>query len=453
MRALLPVTTAVFALTSVVHGGIFSSKSVDVKADARIYLVGFDSIDCSGAPYYTYEMIHGGCANFKESLSMKPIFWKGHRADWIEEVNNLHMHCKLETFSAYHCNMNNRTIEYRNGVTDEMPKNFNKCLVPTREKYEGLHLSDADSSDPDYDEYADEYARVHAIRSARFICGPLENPKHLCTSTLKHTSWSIEPTYGSPVPEVQEVTFTGSLSATPHTKVATRHTKVAARSAAVEGFEAGGESKGVWLLHPWGLSLMCYSCYTKKAHDYRKIECRGGDPFPADCGPKPTAQVDGNPAHHSTTTTTVTAVTTTHHTRTKKRTTYKDTTSTVTGVLLDDDSSDEEFVDLDIGLHRKKSWHTPVKFPHPFIVGRDACADAEWEKRGQGSKQYVKLQHVHFCDDKDRLDSRWIGLPSTVVHTSTATKTSSLTISHTSTSTSTATVGTTTTTIIRHDQL
>lgn len=444
MRALLSVTTAVFALTSVVHGGIFGGKPYDVKADARIHLVPFDSIDCSGAPQQSpHEMVHGQCFNFMESLSMKPIFWKGHRADWIDEVNNLHMHCKLETFGQYHCNMNNRTIEYRFGATDEQPKNFNKCLVPTREKWEDDDSTDSDLSDED------GYARKHAIRSARFVCGPIENREHLCTSTIMHTSWSIEPTYGSPVPEVQKATYTGTLLATPHIKVkSARH---AVRSAAVVA--AGGESKGVWMLHPWSLSMMCYSCYTKKAHDYRKIECRGGERFHADCGPMPTAQVDGNPARHSTTTSTVTAVTTTHSTRVQKTTAYKDTTSTVTGVLLGDDTSDEEFPKLDIDLHKKKSWHTPVKFPHPFIAGRDACADAEWEKRGQGSKQYVKLQKVHFCDEKDRLDSRWLGFPTTIVHTSTATKTSSLTFSHTSTSTSTATVSTTTTTIIRHDQL
>lgn len=222
----------------------------------------------------------------------------------------------------------------------------------------------------------------------------------------------------------------------------------------MEAVAAGVESKGVWMLHPWSLGMVCYKCYTEKANDYRKIECRMGENFPVDCGPKPTGQgqLGGSPVH-STTTTTVTEATTTHSTRTKKTVAYKDHTSTVVGVLLSDDSTDEDTIELDIDLHRKKSWHTPVKFPHPFISHKEACADAEWEKRGQGAKQYIKLQHVHFCNDKDRLDSRWLGSPTTIVHTSTATKTSSVTFSHTTSSTSTATIATTTTTIVRHDQL
>jgi hypothetical protein len=101
---------------------------------------------------------------------------------------------------------------------------------------------------------------------------------------------------------------------------------------------------------------------------------------------------------------------------------------------------------MDIELSQKKSWHTPVKFHHPFISDKEACADAEWEKRGR-PESYVKIQHIHICDKKDRQDSQWIGLPQEVVHTKNHTMTSTHVINHTSTSTHTVMI------TRRHDQL
>ncbi|KAF2624709.1 hypothetical protein BU25DRAFT_132743 [Macroventuria anomochaeta] len=421
MRALLPVATAVFALTSVVQGLFGAKGKANAIADAQIHLYSFVSRDCTGEPYTSpYEMKQGECVNFHEAHSLKPRFRFDH-ADWVKEVNELRVNCKLETFSAYNCLEPNRTVRYRSDRSGHLPKNFNSCLVSRHQKD---HHDSPESSD-------DEYSREHPFYSARFVCGKLENPEHLCTSTIEHTSWSIDSTYGAPHFAVHTATYTGSLSATTH---------VAARSAAVERFKPHRETKGVWMLHPWSQSVVCYSCYPKKDHDYRKIECRHGDDYPADCGAAPVVHRPTT----TTTTSTTTATTTTHST--KKATAY--TVSQYADYLhtsSSDSESDQEFAHLDIELSQKKSWHTPVKFGHPFIVGKYACADAEWEKRGQKGKEYIKIQHVHICDHKDRLDSQWIGLPETVVHTTHKTKTSTSTIQHTSTSTSTLT--------IRHDQL
>lgn len=420
MRPLLPITTAVFALTSVVHGGIFDwKKPRDVQAEARFDLIPYDTLDCSGKPQQAPLQITNNnmCFNFLETRSLMPVFTKGHHAGWIDEVNKLRMHCKLQTFGQYHCPEKNRTVEYRHGTIDVSPQSINKCLVPAREKYE----DDEGTDDEDVDE--DDYAISHAIRAAMFICGPVETPI------------------------AQKEIYSATPSATSHTKEGAQQTKIAARGAAIG---AGGDSKGVWMMHPWNFSTMCFLCYTKK-NNYSNIECRGGARHEADCGPLPTAMMNGNPVHHSTVTSTVTAVSTSHTTRTKKSIAFKETTSTVTDGSFGNDQSDEGLSDLKIEHQQKRSWHTPVKFPHPFIIGKNACADAEWEKRGQGSKSYVKIQHVHFCDNKDRHDSLWLGFPSTVIHTSTITKISSLIVDHTSTLTSTALVAKTTT--VKHDQL
>ncbi|KAF3036850.1 hypothetical protein E8E12_008002 [Didymella heteroderae] len=417
----LLITTAAFALASVVHAGPGGMQPDNATAEAAIHLMTFGSTDCNGPPQTgsPLEMENEQCINLHDPLSMVPMFWKGRRADWIDEVNKLHTHCKLEVFDQYNCNTHSRVVEYRNAVTDEQPKNFNKCLMPVHRE---------------------------SIKSARFICGPIENSEHLCTSILQHTLWSIEPTYGSAVPHVQEATYTGTLQV----PASTPSVKVAPRGVALEHVAAAGESKGVWMLHPWSIGFMCYSCYTKKTNDYRKIECRSGKRFPIDCGPMPNVAIEGPTAYHTTTTVTTTGMTTTHSTSTAKTTTYKDDESSDS-----DKSTDclpgEESVGL-YGNVAKKSWHTPVKFPHPFLADTEACADAEWEKRGK-QDEYIKIQHVHICYIKDHEDSKWLGLPTTVIHTATATKNTSRTFGHTTTSTSTATVGKATTTIIRHDQL
>ena len=42
-------------------------------------------------------------------------------------------------------------------------------------------------------------------------------------------------------------------------------------------------------------------------------------------------------------------------------------------------------------LEKRDSWHKYVSFTHPYRAGVRACADAEWEKRGQ-PKAEVRLQ-------------------------------------------------------------
>jgi hypothetical protein len=443
----LSITTAALALTSAVHA---VSKPYNATAEAAIHLIGFTSLDCNGAPDGSpLEMVNGQCVDFRGINSIRPMLWKGRRADWINEVNNAHIHCKLEAFSESFCNPHYRISQYQFGTTDEMPMNFMKCLSP-------------DARD--------------TIMSAKFVCGLVENPELLCTSTLKHTIWSIEPTWGSPVPDVQEVTYTGTLEVTASTpNIAPRSVAVEGRpiSVATRGVEraaAPRESKGVWMLHPWTLSMVCYTCYAKKAGNLHKIECRFGHRFQIDCGPKPTDVMDGTEKRYTTTTATTTMLTKVDLTSTSMMTTYQKlgskVASAVVGVFLGDDlsdssdSSDDEFVVPPITLHRNaphhgQSWHTPVKFPHPFFAGQKSCADAEWEKRGQGIKEYIKIQHVHDCTNDDDPNSRWLGSPDTVVHTTTATTTATIIFGHTTTSSSTATVfaTTTSTAVIRHDQL
>ncbi|KAF1925738.1 uncharacterized protein M421DRAFT_94585 [Didymella exigua CBS 183.55] len=447
MRAFLTGTTAAFALTQVVHGGwLWARKPHDVKAEAAIHLAVFESsLDCSGAPEQSpFEMENNFCASFRPGFSVRPMLWKGHRAAWIDDVNKMDMYCKLETFGEYRCPEEHRNTEYRFGFTEDMPKNFNKCLMPNREKREGPRNRDSVR-----EVYDDNYLRSHPIKSARFVCGPIENSKHLGTRTFNVTSWSIEPTFYSAVPYEQEATVTVTYQATyttpppppAETRARVSEAKVAPRGAAVA---ADGKTKDVWMLQPWTFGMACYHCYSKNGKG-DKTECRMGEGFPANCGPKPTdiAIMEGSPEHHSTTTSTSTRVTTTHATGVDETITYKEQIYTVV-----DDSTDVSKADAHLS---KRSWHTPVKFPHPFFPGKEACADAEWEKRGQGSKQFVKLQKVHFCTHKDRSDSIWLGPPRSVVHTSTATATSVLTLSHISTSTSTATISTTT--VVQHDQL
>lgn len=390
----MPVATAAFTLTSAVFGAI--PKARNATSDAQIHLYPFVTPECAGQPFTSpYEMKQGECINMNQARSLKPRYRSEH-GDWVREVSNLQMHCKLETFSDFGCSEANKINEYRRGHNGDLPKHLNSCLTPERQK---------DGS--------------NSFFSARFVCGKLENPEHMCTKIVKHTTWSIDSTSGAPHYMVNTATYTASL------------TMPAQASPAVDKrFDPGRERKGVWMYHPWSLSLQCFLCYPKKQHDYRKIECRAGADFPANCGPEPTPGPNGKPKTPFSYTTTTT---------TKVRTIHSTTTTTVlpksTGAGHSDSSSesssDDDLPRLDIELQQKKSWHTPVKFPHPFVDGKEACADAEWEKRGQIGRDYVKIQKVHFCDKEDRKDSQWIGLPAAQVHTVHETRETATTMMHT----------------------
>lgn len=210
------------------------------------------------------------------------------------------------------------------------------------------------------------------------------------------------------------------------------------------------EAKGVWMLHPWSKSVVCYSCYPKKKGNYGKIECRHGIDYPIQCGGRPIEEDGDVKTPHTTTTSTETATATTHITRMKKAAYSKtlrdgDYTSSDSNSDSNSDSDSDSDSDLepkilhmDFELSQKRSWHMPVKFGHPFIAGQYLCADAEWEKRGR-PESYIKIQHCHVCDHKDRADSQWIGLPELAVHTEAKTTTTTNTIMHMNTR--------------RHDQL
>lgn len=328
-------------------------------------------------------MKQGQCVDMTQARSLKPRYRVQH-PDWLQEVNKLQMHCKLETFSDFGCVEASKNSEYQHGHNGDVPKDLNNCLA--------LASQEGTIGSP-----------TNGFFSAKFVCARLESPEQLCTKVIKHTTWSIDSTYLAPHYSVHTATYTGSLAMSAQASIAIERR-----------FDPGRESKGVWMLHPWSQSLQCFLCYPKKEHDYRKIECRGGIAFPANCGPEPHP-----PTPHFTTTTTTTKVSTIHSTTTATTTTTrsKEPVPDHSDSSSDSSSDDDDLPRLDFELQQKKSWHTPVKFPHPFIDGKEACADAEWEKRGQIGRDYVKIQKVHICDKKDRKDSQWIGLPPLEVRT------------------------------------
>jgi hypothetical protein len=124
-----------------------------------------------------------------------------------------------------------------------------------------------------------------------------------------------------------------------------------------------GPRKGVWMKHPWSMSIMCYECYTKSMTNTQKFECRAGPKNPAYCGPMP----------------------------------EQGTLTTVTIFPI-------ETITVTPGVHwtniQKRSWHKRVSFPHPWYPLTTMCADAEWEKRGQ-KKTEVRIQKpkTKFCTD------------------------------------------------------
>ncbi|KZM22234.1 uncharacterized protein EKO05_0011342 [Ascochyta rabiei] len=400
-RTFLSVASAVLLLASVVNG--VNVTRVDAKADAQIHLYPFNTFDCTEGPVGSpLELKQGECVNFHAAHSVKPMLRSDHQ-DWINEVNELRTNCKLETFRVPGCPDSGKMDQYLYGRSGDMPENFGRCLV-------GDHSSDDDS-----------------FSSAKFVCGKLENPELLCTSIIEHTSWSMDPT-GSPSSSVITATYTGSLSATGRFARIIKPTHIGQGKPTLEPrFKTDQETKSVWMLHPWSKSMVCYLCYPEKKGDYSKIECRYGKDFPAQCGGNPVGG-DGEVRTPMTTTTATTTATTTTHTTSTKLTVFS-----MSGRDDDDASmsdSESDFTDMDLDMSQKRSWHTPVKFGHPFVQGQHVCADAEWEKRGR-PESYIKIQHCHICDHKDRGDSQWIGLPETAVDTVSKTTTTTNTIRHT----------------------
>jgi hypothetical protein len=408
-RAILSIASAVLVLTSVVSGT--NVTKVDAKADAQIHLYPFNSESCYGPPTGSpLELKQGECVNFHGARSVKPMLRPDH-TDWIGEVNELRTHCKLETFRAPGCPASDENTQYLHHSGAEMPKNLHRCLTAT----------DAATDDSDNDD-------TYPLYSARFVCGKVENPELLCTSTIEHTSWSMD-AMGKPTQSVRTATYTGTLAAGGH-KVRSVSVEKPEPTLHNKGFKPGRETKGVWMLHPWSRTVVCYTCYPKKEHDYSKVECRHGIQYTAQCGGRPVGS-DGEPSTPRVTTTATTTATTTTHTTSTSLTIRDDTFGTIHGVYTDADTeTDSSDVDLSDWQTQRRSWHKPVKFNHPFIDGQYLCADAEWEKRGR-PESYIKVQHCHICDHNDRKDSEWIGLPETVTSVVSRTTTTTNTIEHT----------------------
>jgi hypothetical protein len=401
MRAVLSIASAVLVITSVVHGA--NVTKFDAKTDAQIHLYPFTSDLCAGSPTGSpLELRQGQCVNFLAANSVKPMLHPEHSA-WINEVNELRTYCKLETFRAAGCPPSKGTVQYLNNNNGDLPKDLNRCFVG----------SESVDGDP------------HSLYSARFVCGKVENPELLCTSTIEHTFYSMDAT-GEPHHSVLIATYSGTLTASGH--VARSVTVDKPKQTPKRGFKNESETKGVWLLHPWSKSVQCYQCYLKKKHDYRNIECRFGLDYPAVCDDS-SVDANGQPLTSRTTTTATTmAMTTTHATY------YIMKSDGDVGATDSDFSDSSDFSETDIwhGQTQRRSWHKPVKFSHPFLPDQYLCADAEWEKRGR-PESYIKVQHCHICTDKDRKDSEWIGLPEIVTSTKSEVTTTTNTINHTHT--------------------
>jgi hypothetical protein len=349
MRALLPIATAALVLASGVHG---ATRKADAGQDAQINLYTFATEKCSGQPFTApYKMKQGECVDITQARSVRPRFDPAH-LDWFEETNALRLKCRVQTFSDRGCPNGNVTDAYDLSYDGSLPDDLEHCLMSNQQQWQ-------------------ESGKVYknTISSAKLVCDNVEESQLLCSRLYALTTWAIDTINGSPTSEVRRVTLTGSLSVSKPTKAAVEK----------RGFEPtkGSTTKDVWMQHPWGHSPLCYLCYTKKPHEYQKVECRAGIKYVTNCGPEPLGWSD-----------------------------------TIEAYDISSSDSEEDHPRLYIELQQKKSWHTPVKFDHPFLDGKKACADAEWEKRGQIGKDYIKIQKVHICDGEDP-KRQWIGPPET----------------------------------------
>jgi hypothetical protein len=347
MRTLLPIATVALALASGVHS---VTRKADPEQDAQINLYTFETEKCSGQPFTApYVLKEGQCVDITQARSVRPRFHPEHLA-WVDETNAHRLKCRVVTYSDRGCPANNVTEVYDDSYDGFLPDDLEHCLMSNKQFWQ----------DP-----GEVYK--NNIYSAILVCNHPEQPQFLCSRLYTLTTWSINTINGSPTSVVTKATMTASLSPSNPTKVAVEK----------RGFEPekGSSTKSVWMQHPWGHSPLCYLCYTKKAHDYTKMECRAGRNYPTACGPEPLGWVGRFEADD-----------------------------------VSSSDSEEDHPRLYIELQQKKSWHTPVEFDHPFIDGKLACADAEWEKRGQIDKDYIKIQKVHMCDEEDS-EAQWIGPP------------------------------------------
>jgi hypothetical protein len=219
------------------------------------------------------------------------------------------------------------------------------------------------------------------------------------TTTLRATSWSVgDDQFATPSVSTEVLTLTSSSPTT------IKHGR-----RELERRDKHNVAN-VWMFHPWALSVICYECYTKKPKDFSWIKCNSIRMVDHNCGPKPVDD-EGNPFTSTTTETTATTTTTTSTTDLPE--TFS--TSTVTEVLA---------VTGIVPLVAR-SWHKKVTFRLPWNDA-DACADAEWEKRGKANTE-IRLQEVHIDGGNDCAGAFDINLPPTVLETETVTTTTTTT--------------------------
>ncbi|KAJ5026150.1 hypothetical protein PSV09DRAFT_2423315 [Bipolaris maydis] len=115
-----------------------------------------------------------------------------------------------------------------------------------------------------------------------------------------------------------------------------------------------GPTRGVWMLHPWTGSIICYECYARTEKWLSYFECRAGPMNPADCGERPLAPV------------------------------YTKTVSIQPVVTV---------IPNDSGPLVKRSWHRPVYMHNPWYPGMTVCATAKWQGRGKKLDQGIKIKH------------------------------------------------------------
>lgn len=218
------------------------------------------------------------------------------------------------------------------------------------------------------------------------------------TTTVEATSFSIGPDL-VPTPHTETETLTiptvvsWTLSAS--TSVVRRDLEPRAKH----------DVTGVWMLHPWTSTVICYECYTKNPGQFGWVKCNSGPGVTHSCGPRP-VDVAGNAV-----TTTATQTTST-------------TTSLTTNVVFPGTHTLTNTVALPASSAlpiAPRSWHRKVHFQLPWTKAR-ACADAEWEKRGKQNFE-IRLQDVHVDAGNDCKDAFGLDLPNPIVETDTATTT------------------------------
>ncbi|KAF1940468.1 hypothetical protein EJ02DRAFT_513099 [Clathrospora elynae] len=353
---------------------LFDIAHANPKEMLRMY--GFSSDTCDNMPILgNFDVYLGSCFNIAGGCrSITPFSHKN--LDWIENLNRgAFAFCTVYTFTEFGC-----LPVHLNGAHD-VPMNIGECLTPWYEN--------------------------SPMRSVQFLCG--EEPRDILrpatihttyTAAVPITSWkqgadskftphvstktaTIRTVIVSPNPlvSVTEVSSTITIrstttvfTATPLPKTILSRSELSLEPAEtnrlVKRAKWNGPRKGVWMRHPWSMSLTCFECYTKSDDNISKFECRAGPDNIIDCGPEPDLRVKTITVHATITTTIYPGHTMVPH------------------------------------IGKRGSWHRAVVFNNPFQAGTKVCADAEWEKRGH-DKTEIRLQkpktNLKKCKDADEI--------------------------------------------------